>query len=79
MIETFIIVITSIIIGYLMGRNALNKETIDNITKSVKRQFRSDYVGPVNRPTAKQLNEWNNPLLKETNDAMREAMKDMPK
>lgn len=36
------------------------------------------HVGGIKRPSAEELFERNNPVIKETNDAMRDSMKEMP-
>ena len=67
------------IIGYFVGRGSFNKDVAKEIIKQAKKPFQSDYVGAVKRPTAQELRDRNNPLLRGEKEAMREAMKDMPK
>jgi hypothetical protein len=62
--------------GYLAHKER-SKGIFDNTVKTIKRKLDFSPVGPVNRPTAKDLYEKTDPQakkLKETTDAMRELL-----
>ena len=76
------IVIASLVfllIGYAMGRDALNKQNIDAIGKKVRDTLHPTRLGAIQRPTAGQVNRRLDPIRKETEEAMREALAKMDK
>lgn len=60
--------------GYLSHKER-TKEFIETATKRIKKTFDIEPVGPVNRPTAKELYDRTDPrakIIKETEDAMKD-------
>lgn len=71
-IITFIIVIISILIGYFLGRgtNPFPKETIEKVKKVFENIIVRSDIGGVERPTARQVEDFNNPLKKAGDNEM---------
>jgi len=75
--ETFIITILSLLIGYAIGRGAIpTKEQIqETISKVVKDTKRDNRVGAVRTPTAQELFKRSNPLRQQSEEVMRQFIR----
>ncbi len=80
-IITFIIVIISILIGYFLGRgnNPFPKETIEKVKKVFENIVVKSDVGPIERPTARQVEDFDNPLKKAGDQAMSDTLREIVK
>lgn len=75
MIETFVITLVSILIGYTLGYIAGKHISPDEVIKETYQKLKQSRVkvGSVVRPSAQSLNE--DPLVKAEKDAMRESFR----
>jgi hypothetical protein len=65
----------SALIGYFIGRDYPTRE---EVIKTMKKKFDTTPVGPVNRPSAKQLAAWADPKKAAEEKAMIDSLKDFP-
>lgn len=82
MIETYILFLITLLVGYVFGRSSTDSKYVDNlgktIIKTVTKPFHDNRVGLVKRPTSEQIYERTHPEIKAGNDAMRESLRDLP-
>jgi hypothetical protein len=74
-ISTFAITITSILLGYILGRQSINGETFQKIEKQVKNKLNPIKPGIIYRPTQKDLLEKKDPYYKKIKEEKTEMKK----
>lgn len=73
----WITTVTTFVLGYMLGKGSLSQNNVDKTVDIFKRQFKDKRVGGIKRPTAEQLYERNNPILKAGNDEMRKSLEEL--
>jgi len=74
----FIVTIISLLLGFYLGskseRSGLPEETLAKVKQVFKKiQLKREAVGGVTRPTAQDIERYDNPKLKEEEQAMAET------
>jgi hypothetical protein len=76
-ITLWLLHIGSFFLGYIIGRDKLKWEEIKEVRKDFKSKLSDLKAGPIMRPTAKQVFYQKHPILKDTEDAFREGVKNI--
>ena len=71
-IITFFIVIISVLVGYFIGskNNPISKENVDKLRNTIIKTFEKRDLGAVPRPTAHEIEKFENPVLKAEEEEM---------
>lgn len=74
-----LIALVSIYLGYVMGKGSsiIPEETQKQVKRLIQSLPIKNDLGGIERPTATQLKDWDNPLVQEEKDAMSETFRDI--
>ncbi len=78
MVLSFMQGVIALLIGYALGRGKLTTDAIKDLEVQVKRKLNTAPVGPVNRPSAKQLAAWADPKKVAEDEEMRKSLEQFP-
>ncbi len=77
MITTFIITIVSILLGYILGKNSLTKQTFQDIKKEVEHKIYPHFKQPsgvIQRPDAKRIYDLQHPEVLAEKEEMKKTL-----
>jgi hypothetical protein len=73
----FIITITSVLIGYMLGKNSFTKETYQSIKKEVEHRVLPQFKQPsqvIQRPSAQRIYDLAHPQVMEEKEEMKKSL-----
>lgn len=74
MITIFLIILTSLLVGYYLGSQRSFTQDTAHIKKELLKRIEKDDIGGIKRPSAEKIYEINHPHIAQEKQAMRETL-----